>query len=79
MRLSNRAVGQVITASRFLALQNEYEKVPDVIRTRRYLEAMERILPKLQLNVPRLGQGAAAPVSEGDRPVYASSRRFARC
>ena len=42
------AVGET---SRFLALQAEYEKVPDVTRTRLYLEAMERILPKLQLYV----------------------------
>jgi len=42
------AVGET---SRFLALQKEYEKVPDVTRTRLYLEAMERILPKLQLYI----------------------------
>lgn len=42
------AVGET---SRFLALQAEYEKVPDVTRTRLYLEAMEKILPKLQLYV----------------------------
>ena len=42
------AIGET---SRFLALQKEYEKVPDVTRTRLYLEAMERILPKLQLYI----------------------------
>jgi membrane protease subunit HflK len=42
------AVGET---SRFLALQKEYEKVPDVTRARLYLEAMERILPKLQLYI----------------------------
>jgi modulator of FtsH protease HflK len=42
------AVGE---ASQFLALQKEYEKVPDITRTRLYLEAMERILPKVQLYV----------------------------
>ena len=42
------AVGET---SRFLALQKEYEKVPDVTRTRLYLEAMERILPRLQLYI----------------------------
>jgi membrane protease subunit HflK len=42
------AVGET---SRFLALQKEYEKVPDVTRTRLYLEAMEKILPKVQLYV----------------------------
>jgi len=35
----------------FLALQKEYEKAPDVTRTRLYLEAMEKILPKLQLYI----------------------------
>ena len=42
------AVGET---SRFLALRKEYEKVPDVTRTRLYLEAMEKILPKLQLYI----------------------------
>ncbi|HEY6602090.1 MAG TPA: FtsH protease activity modulator HflK [Xanthobacteraceae bacterium] len=42
------AVGET---SRFLALQKEYEKAPDVTRTRLYLEAMEKILPKLQLYI----------------------------
>ena len=42
------AVGET---SRFLALQKEYEKAPDVTRTRMYLEAMEKILPKLQLYI----------------------------
>jgi membrane protease subunit HflK len=42
------AVGET---SRFLALQKEYEKVPDVTRTRLYLEAMQNILPRLQLYV----------------------------
>jgi membrane protease subunit HflK len=42
------AVGET---SRFLALRNEYEKVPDVTRTRLYLETMEKILPRVQLYV----------------------------
>jgi modulator of FtsH protease HflK len=42
------AVGET---SRFLALQKEYEKGPDVTRARLYLEAMEKILPKLQLYI----------------------------
>jgi membrane protease subunit HflK len=42
------AIGET---SRFLALQKEYEKAPDVTRTRLYLEAMEKILPKLQLYI----------------------------
>jgi membrane protease subunit HflK len=42
------AVGE---ASRFLALQKEYGKAPDITRTRLYLEAMQKILPRLQLYV----------------------------
>jgi modulator of FtsH protease HflK len=42
------AVGET---SRFLALRKEYEKMPDATRTRLYLEAMEKILPKLQLYI----------------------------
>jgi len=42
------AVGET---SRFLAQQKEYEKVPDVTRTRLYLEPMEKILPKVQLYI----------------------------
>jgi len=42
------AVGET---SRFLALQKEYEKAPDITRARLYLEAMEKILPKAQLYV----------------------------
>jgi modulator of FtsH protease HflK len=34
--------------TRFLELLAEYDKAPDVTRTRLYLEAMERILPKLK-------------------------------
>jgi membrane protease subunit HflK len=32
-------------------LQKEYGKAPDVTRTRLYLEAMQKILPRLQLYV----------------------------
>jgi membrane protease subunit HflK len=38
-------------ASRFFALQKEDEKAPEPSRTRLYLEAMEKILPKLQLYI----------------------------
>ena len=38
-------------ASRFLSLQKEYEKGRDITRTRLYLEAVEKILPKVQLYV----------------------------
>jgi modulator of FtsH protease HflK len=42
------AVGET---SRFLAVQKEYQKVPDATRTRLYLETMEKIFPKLQLYI----------------------------
>jgi modulator of FtsH protease HflK len=42
------AIGET---SRFLALQKEYAKAPEVTRTRLYLEAMEKILSKLQLYI----------------------------
>jgi membrane protease subunit HflK len=38
-------------ANRFLSLQKEYEKGPDVTRTRLYLEAVEKILPRVRLYV----------------------------
>jgi membrane protease subunit HflK len=42
------AVGET---SQFLALKKEYEKAPDITRTRLYLEAMEKILPRVQLYI----------------------------
>jgi membrane protease subunit HflK len=36
---------------RFLALLEEYEKAPEITRSRLYLEAMERILPKVHMYV----------------------------
>jgi modulator of FtsH protease HflK len=38
-------------AGRFLSLQKEYEKGPDITRTRLYLEAVEKILPRVRLYV----------------------------
>jgi len=38
-------------ASRFLSLQKEYEKGPDITRTRLYLEALEKVLPRVRLYV----------------------------
>jgi regulator of protease activity HflC (stomatin/prohibitin superfamily) len=40
------AVGET---DRFLALWREYEKAPEITRSRLYLEAMEKILPKVKL------------------------------
>jgi modulator of FtsH protease HflK len=38
-------------AGRFLSLQKEYEKGPDITRTRLYLEAVEKVLPRVRLYV----------------------------
>ena len=38
-------------ASRFLSLQKEYEKGPDITRTRLDLEALEKVLPRVRLYV----------------------------
>ena len=44
-----RRVAEAIgTTEAFLALLEEYEKAPDITRTRLYLEAMEKILPKVK-------------------------------
>jgi membrane protease subunit HflK len=42
------AVGE---ADRFLALLREYQKAPDITRSRLYLEAIEKVLPKVKLYV----------------------------
>lgn len=42
------AVGET---DRFLALMKEYDKAPDITRSRLYLEAMEKILPNVKLYV----------------------------
>jgi membrane protease subunit HflK len=50
------AVGET---DRFLALLKEYEKAPEVTRSRLYLEAMEKILPKVKLYVLDTDNGRA--------------------
>jgi len=47
---------------RFLALLREYEKAPEVTRSRLYLEAMEKILPKVKMYVID-SQGGRSPVN----------------
>jgi membrane protease subunit HflK len=42
---------------RFLALLEEYEKAPEITRSRLYLEAMERVLPRLKIYVIDSEQG----------------------
>jgi len=54
--------------TRFLELLTEFNKAPDVTRTRLYLEAMEKILPKLRKYVIRLRAR-----SEADQPAPRSN------
>ena len=51
-----QAVGDT---DRFLALLHEYERAPEVTRSRIYLDAMEKILPKTKLYVIDSEQGRA--------------------
>ena len=44
-------------ASRFLSLQKEYEKGRDITRTRLYLEAVEKMLPRVRLYVVDTDKG----------------------
>ncbi|MCK4547804.1 MAG: FtsH protease activity modulator HflK [Candidatus Eisenbacteria sp.] len=48
-------------ADRFVALLAEYEKHPEVTRTRLYVEAMEEILPRLKKYM--IGKGDGQPVA----------------
>jgi modulator of FtsH protease HflK len=51
-------VAQAIgNTERFLALLEEYEKAPEITRTRLYLEAIEEILPKVQIYVVDTEEG----------------------
>jgi membrane protease subunit HflK len=49
-------------ADRFLALLKEYEKAPEVTRSRLYLDTMERIMPKVKMYVID-SQGGRVPVN----------------
>ena len=46
-----RIAEAVGNTKRFLALLKEYQKAPEVTRSRIYLDAMEKILPKVKLYV----------------------------
>ena len=46
-----RVAEAIGNTKRFLALLEEYEKAPEITRERLYLEAMERILPEVQIYV----------------------------
>jgi modulator of FtsH protease HflK len=49
-------------ANRFLALLKEYEKAPEVTRSRIYLESMEKIMPKVKTYVID-SQGGRVPLN----------------
>jgi membrane protease subunit HflK len=57
-----RIAEAVGNTNRFLALLKEYQKAPDVTRSRIYLDAMEKILPKVKLYVID-SQGGRMPVN----------------
>jgi modulator of FtsH protease HflK len=46
-----RVAEAIGNTDRFLALLKEYQKAPEITRSRLYLEAMERILPKVKIYV----------------------------
>jgi membrane protease subunit HflK len=48
--------------TRFRALLNEYQKAPEVTRSRLYLDSMEKILPKVKLYVID-SQGGRVPIN----------------
>lgn len=52
-----RVAEAVGNTKRFLALLEEYEKAPEITRTRLYLEAIEEILPKVQIYVVDTDKG----------------------
>ena len=57
-----RIAEAVGNATRFQALLQEYQKAPDVTRSRIYLDAMEKILPKVKLYVID-SQGGRVPIN----------------
>jgi membrane protease subunit HflK len=52
-----RVAEAIGNTERFLALLEEYEKAPEITRTRLYLEAIEEILPKVQIYVVDTDEG----------------------
>jgi membrane protease subunit HflK len=57
-----RTAEAIGNTNRFLALLKEYQKAPDVTRSRIYLDAMEKILPRVKLYVID-SQGGRMPVN----------------
>ena len=54
-----RIAEAVGNTDRFLALLKEYQKAPEITRSRLYLEAMEKILPKVKMYVIDTESGRA--------------------
>jgi membrane protease subunit HflK len=57
-----RIAEAVGNTTRFLALLTEYQKAPEVTRSRLYLDSMEKILPKVKLYVID-SQGGRVPIN----------------
>jgi len=57
-----RIAEAVGNTTRFLALLNEYQKAPEVTRSRLYLDSMEKIMPKVKLYVID-SQGGRIPIN----------------
>ncbi len=57
-----RVAEAIGNTSRFLALLNEYQKAPEVTRSRLYLDSMEKVLPKVKLYVID-SQGGRVPIN----------------
>ena len=57
-----RVAEAVGSADRFLSLLKEYEKAPEITRSRLYLDTMERIMPKVKMYVID-SQGGRVPVN----------------
>jgi membrane protease subunit HflK len=52
-----RVAEAIGNTDRFLALLQEYQKAPEITRARLYLEAIERVLPRIQIYVIDTDQG----------------------
>lgn len=58
-------------ASRFRAIATEYQKAPDVVRTRLFLETMEQVLPAVKTVIVQPGTGVmpVLPLEESSKPI----------
>jgi membrane protease subunit HflK len=58
-------------ASRFRAIATEYQKAPEVVRTRLFLETMEQVLPDVKTVIVQPGTGVmpVLPLEESSKPI----------